>query len=164
MYSFLNLESVCCSMSSSKCCFLTYIQISQEAGKAIWSSHLYKFSTFGCDRVSNEIWCLRMKLFKTQEKCLKVTHFYFSDQGCVLSQTAYAHKRIYECIFRSKVDCLASDCMHHIWISLQSQVLFKWILTLFFNTTIVNLSKNTLSFFTQTFQGKCAWLVISKSP
>ena len=42
MYSFPNLESVCCSMSSSNCCFLTCIQISQEAGKVIWYSHLFK--------------------------------------------------------------------------------------------------------------------------
>ena len=31
-YSFSYLEPVCCSMSSSNCCFLTCIQISQEAG------------------------------------------------------------------------------------------------------------------------------------
>ena len=29
-----------CSMSSSNCCFLTCIQISQEAGPVIWYSHL----------------------------------------------------------------------------------------------------------------------------
>ena len=29
-------------MSSSNCCFLTYIQISQEAGKVVWCSHLLK--------------------------------------------------------------------------------------------------------------------------
>ena len=32
MYSFSYLEPVCCSMSSSNCCFLTCIQVSQEAG------------------------------------------------------------------------------------------------------------------------------------
>ena len=42
MYSFLNLEPACCSMSSSNCCFLTCIQVSQEAGKVVWYSHLYK--------------------------------------------------------------------------------------------------------------------------
>ena len=42
MYSFLDLELVCCSMSSSNCCFLTCIQISQEVGKAVWYSHLFK--------------------------------------------------------------------------------------------------------------------------
>ena len=29
-------------MSSSNCCFLTCIQISQEAGQVVWSSHLLK--------------------------------------------------------------------------------------------------------------------------
>ena len=41
-YSFPYLEPVCCSMSSSKCCFLTCIQVSQEAGKVVWYSHLFK--------------------------------------------------------------------------------------------------------------------------
>ena len=41
-YSVPNLELVCCSMSSSNCCFLTCIQISQEAGKVIWYFHLLK--------------------------------------------------------------------------------------------------------------------------
>ena len=40
--SFPYLEPVCCSMSSSNCCFLTYIHVSQEAGKVIWYSHLLK--------------------------------------------------------------------------------------------------------------------------
>ena len=42
MYSFRNLEPVHCSMSSSNCCFLTLIQISQKAGQVIWYSHLFK--------------------------------------------------------------------------------------------------------------------------
>ena len=42
MYSFPNLEPVSCSMSSSNCCFLTCIQISQEAGRVVWYSHLLK--------------------------------------------------------------------------------------------------------------------------
>ena len=42
MYSFPNLESVCHSRSSSNCCSLTCIQISQEAGKVVWYSHLLK--------------------------------------------------------------------------------------------------------------------------
>ena len=47
MYSFPDLEPVCHSMSSSNCCFLTYIQISQEEGQVVWYSHLLKnFSQF----------------------------------------------------------------------------------------------------------------------
>ena len=42
MYSFPDLEPVCCSMSSSNCCFLTCIQISQETGKVVWYFHLLK--------------------------------------------------------------------------------------------------------------------------
>ena len=37
-----NLESVCCSMSTCNCCFLTYIWISQEVDKVVWYSHLLK--------------------------------------------------------------------------------------------------------------------------
>ena len=40
--SFPNLEPVCCFMSSSNCCFLTCIQISQEAGQVVWYSHLFQ--------------------------------------------------------------------------------------------------------------------------
>ena len=42
MYSFPDLEPVCCSMSGSNCCFLTCIQISQEAGQVVWDSHLFQ--------------------------------------------------------------------------------------------------------------------------
>ena len=42
MYSFPDLEPVCCSMSSPNCCFLTCIQISQEARQVVWYSHLLK--------------------------------------------------------------------------------------------------------------------------
>ena len=41
-YSFSYLEPVCCSMSSSNCCFLKCIQISQEAGQVVWYSHLFQ--------------------------------------------------------------------------------------------------------------------------
>src|SRR5574337_302234 len=42
MNSFSYLEPVCCSMSSSNCCFLTCIQISQEADQVVWYSHLFQ--------------------------------------------------------------------------------------------------------------------------
>ena len=42
MYSFSDLEPVCCSRSCSNCCFLICIQVSQEAGKVVWYSHLWK--------------------------------------------------------------------------------------------------------------------------
>ena len=42
MYSFPDLEPIYCSMSSSNCCFLTCIQISQKAGQVVWYSHLFQ--------------------------------------------------------------------------------------------------------------------------
>ena len=42
MYSFSYLGPVCCSMSSSNCCFLACIQVSQEAGQVVWYSHLFQ--------------------------------------------------------------------------------------------------------------------------
>ena len=44
MYSFLNLEPVHCSIFGFNCCFLTLIQVSQEAGQVVWDSHLLKNS------------------------------------------------------------------------------------------------------------------------
>ena len=42
MCSFPNLEPVHCSTSGSNYCFLTCIQISQEAGQVVWYSHVFK--------------------------------------------------------------------------------------------------------------------------
>ena len=42
MYSFSYVESICCSMSSSNCCFLTCIQISQETGQVVWYSRPFQ--------------------------------------------------------------------------------------------------------------------------
>ena len=41
-YCFSYLEPVCCSTSSSNCCFLTCIKISQEAGQVVWYSHHFQ--------------------------------------------------------------------------------------------------------------------------
>ena len=42
MYSFPDLEPVWCSISSSNCCFLTCIQISQKEGQMVWYSLILK--------------------------------------------------------------------------------------------------------------------------
>ena len=41
-WSFSYLKPVCCSMYSSNCCFLTWRQVSQEAGQVVWYSHLFQ--------------------------------------------------------------------------------------------------------------------------
>ena len=40
-YSFPDLEPVCCSLSSSNCCFLIWIQIYQEKSQVVWYFHLF---------------------------------------------------------------------------------------------------------------------------
>ena len=42
MFSFPDLEPVCFPLSSSNRCFLTCIQISQEADQVVWHSHLFQ--------------------------------------------------------------------------------------------------------------------------
>ena len=42
MYFFPSFELVCCSMSDSSYYFLTCIQVSEEADKVVWYSHLFK--------------------------------------------------------------------------------------------------------------------------
>ena len=41
-YSFLNLEPICCSIQGSNGYLLICIQVSQETGKMVWYSQLFK--------------------------------------------------------------------------------------------------------------------------
>ena len=38
------------------CCFLTCIQVSQEAGQVVWYSHLWKNSPVSCDPHGQRLW------------------------------------------------------------------------------------------------------------
>ena len=44
-----NIEPVHCSMSTSNCCFLTGIQVSQETGKVVWYCQFFKNFPVCCD-------------------------------------------------------------------------------------------------------------------
>ena len=58
MFSFPNFELVSCFMSGCNCCFLTCIQVSQEAGKVVWYSILFKNvpQFFGIHTVKSFSW------------------------------------------------------------------------------------------------------------
>jgi len=61
-YSFPNLEPVCCSMSSSNCCFLTCIQISQKKSRDIilpTKVHLVKAMVFPVVMYGCENWTIK---------------------------------------------------------------------------------------------------------
>ena len=79
MHSFPYLEPVCCSMSSSDCCFLTCIQISQEAGQVVWYAHLFQnFPQF--------IVIHTVKGFGIVNKA--VDFFFFFEVSCFFSEPA----------------------------------------------------------------------------
>ena len=82
MYSFPNLEPVHCFMSSSNCCFLTCIQISQEAGKVVWYSHLLKNYSVFCDSHSQRLWLWTTK--GSNQSILKEISPEYSLEGLML--------------------------------------------------------------------------------
>ena len=64
-------------MSSSNCCFLTWIQISQEAGQIFPS--LTEFSTVCCDSCSQSLWSSQW----SKSRCFSGTLFLFRwSSGC----------------------------------------------------------------------------------
>ena len=75
MYSFpgCNLQPVCCSMSNSNCCFLTCIQVSQEASQVVWYFHFLKNFPVCCDPYR--------KGFGIVNKA-KVDFFFFLELSC----------------------------------------------------------------------------------
>ena len=78
----LNLEPVCCSTSSSNYCFLTCIQVSQEAGQVVWYSHLLKnFPQFVVIHTVS-FWCSQW----SRSRCFSGTLFLFlwSNRFCNL--------------------------------------------------------------------------------
>ena len=94
MYSFSYLEPVSCSMSSFNYCFLTCIQISQEAGPITsWqingekngnSDRLYfLWLQNSCSDCSHEIKTLApwKKSYDKPRQCVKKQTHYFADKG-----------------------------------------------------------------------------------
>ena len=77
MYSFPNLEPVCCSKSGSNCCFLTCTQVSQEAGEVVWYFHFSQnFSSVCCDPQSQRLW-------RSQ---YSISRFFFLELSCFFDE------------------------------------------------------------------------------
>ena len=70
MYSFTNLEPVCRSMSSSNCCVLTCIQVSQEAGQVVWYAHLSATKRDG-PLIQATMWMHHKLVFSQWKKAIK---------------------------------------------------------------------------------------------
>ena len=56
LYSFPSFEPINCSMSGSNCYFVTHIQVSQETGKVVWYSHLFKNFPVCCDSFGQRLY------------------------------------------------------------------------------------------------------------
>ena len=82
-------------MSSSDCCFLTCIQISQEAGQVVWNSHLLKnFSQF----VVIHTVSLRHKQW-SRSRCFSGIPFFFHDptfvSNLISGSSAFSKPNLY---------------------------------------------------------------------
>ena len=79
MYSFPHLQSVRRHMSSSHCCFLTCIQVSQEAGNVVWCSHPLKNFPVSCDPHNQRLWCSQYSRCSCFSRTLLL---YIWSKGC----------------------------------------------------------------------------------
>ena len=86
-FSFPDFEPVSCSMSSSNCCFLTCIQVSQEAGKVDRYFHLVKnfpqffvihaIKGFSIDNEAEVDVFLKFSAFKMSNRCWQFDLWFF---------------------------------------------------------------------------------------
>ena len=93
MYSFPDLERVCCSTSSPNCCFLTCIQMSQQAGQVVWYSHLFQnfpqfmviltVKAFGIVNKAEDVF-LELLLFRWSNGCWQFDLWYLCLSSCTV--------------------------------------------------------------------------------
>ena len=133
MYSFPNLDLVCCSMSSSNCCFLTRIQVSLEAGKVVWYSHLEK--NFPCFAVihTQKLWCSQW----SRSRCffLELSCFFDDpvDVGNLISGSSAFSKSSLN-IWKFSVHVLLKpnlENFEHYYVSTQNECNCELVWTLF---------------------------------
>ena len=104
MYSFSYLEPVCCSMCSSNCCFLTCIQISQEAGQVVWYSHLFK--NFPLFVVIQTVKDFRVVSEKKVDVFLEFSCFFYdlmNVDNLISDSSAFSKPSLYICKFSIQV-------------------------------------------------------------
>ena len=103
MCSFAYLEPVCCSMSSSNCCFLTCIQVSQEAGQVVWYSQFFQNFPVYCDPHSQRFWHVNKA---EVDDFLELSCFFYdsADVGNLVSFSSAFYKSSWNiCKFRVHV-------------------------------------------------------------
>ena len=117
MHSFPDLEPVCCSMSGSNCCFLTCIQISQEAGQVVWYSHLFQnFPQFGVIHTVKDFGIVNKA---EVDIFLELSHFFNdpTDVGNLISDSSAFSKSSLN-IWKFTVLVLLKCCLENLRITL----------------------------------------------
>ena len=126
MYSFPDLESVWCSTFSSNCCFLTCIQISQEAGQVVWYSHLLEqFSLYPKLLILNLAFSLQPLL-----SAIDFLHIVHQKDGCSFSFSSFLiataflrHWSLWVGPLACASSCLSAACLLSPLIHLQCSLL-----------------------------------------
>ena len=134
MYSFSYLEPACCSMSSSNCCFLTCIQISQEAGQVVRYSHLFQnFPQFVLIHTVKGF-----GIVNKAEKDVFLELFCFfndpTDVGILISGSSAFSKSslniwkfsLSSCTIEASLEFWALLCQHVRWVQLCSSLNILW--------------------------------------
>ena len=82
-------------MSSSKCCFLTCIQVSQEAGQVVWYSHLFIAVEPYCHGVNNGgDYCKSITRLLVEGERLLEEHPVRQEMALALTKAAVRAERI----------------------------------------------------------------------
>ena len=125
MHSFPNLGQVCCSMSGSTCCFFTCIQISQEADKVVWHSHLFKNFQVCCNPHKDCSQWSRSRCFFLEFPCFFCDP---TDIGYLISGSS-AFSKSSLCIWKLSVHILLKPVLKDFERDLASKG-FQWEITL----------------------------------
>ena len=81
-------------MSSSNCCFLTCIQISQEGGQVVWYSCLLEFSTDYCDPQSQrqgKLEVVKQEMKRVNNDILGISELRWTGMGELNSDDHYTY-------------------------------------------------------------------------
>ena len=150
MYSFHSFEPVHCFILGSNCCFLTFIQVSQEIGKVVSGMYTDPFSVLTCVYVHRFIymvfyWC-KKRPFSSQQP-FSLSAYSMNDQPgieCSASPISYNFATCFNNILFTAYK--ETVCLNIYFLSLwhENYKRVAFIDTYFFNNTLDFQNENLL--------------------
>ena len=119
----LSLEPVCFSISSFNCCFLTCIQISQEAGQVVWYSYLFK--NFPLFVVIDKVKCFGIVNKAEIDIFLEFSRFFDDPTGVVSTWKPLVPLPFLKPPWTSGSSCTVEAWLGEFWALLYWHV--KWV-------------------------------------